>query len=407
MIAKKLKNYFLLITAFSTVGSLNQSFAQTNWDNKPKIIITQRPQTVPQGKRWLLLSGEKTKIQISDGTLTSGTLCNAMFFSNPRITFNINKGDYRNPETFGVIFKNLTKVPYTNDYTYTITPISIIDSKFSLNDLQYKSLEIAGSQELDFNAGETVYLVNCLESIELTEVDVKESYTMSSPKIPATYCYSSGEYSVKIAGRNATIFYTDINHLDRSHIYKGYIDDNKIYVRESSKYAKYVWEFTLSKNHQLSMFDNNKKAWITLKPCNEVSVNKNAVYRPKGSMIQLNNSDSSASSQSDKNDIYAAVEQSPEFPGGVNALQKFINANIKYSDEMQKANISGKVIVSFVVEVDGSLSNINIIKDLGLGTAEEAKRIFALSPKWKPGLINGKPVRVLWNLPVIFDTANE
>jgi hypothetical protein len=167
-------NYIKLIFSLILVVFSFQCLAQDNWDAKPKIIITQRPQTVPKGKRWVLLSDKKTTIQISDGTLNSGTLCNAMFLSNPQIIFNLNKGGYRNPETFGIIFKGLNKVPYTNDYTYNITPISIINKDFSLNDLQYKSPEEAGSREIDFNEGESVYVNNCLESIELTEINLLE-----------------------------------------------------------------------------------------------------------------------------------------------------------------------------------------------------------------------------------------
>lgn len=147
-------------------------------NTKQKIIITQTPQTIPIGKRWILVSGEKTTIQISDGSLTSGTFCNAMLLSNPHITFNINKGDYHSPETFGVIFKDLAKVPYTNDYTFNITPISIIDKNFSLSDLQYKSPENAGSREIDFDEGESVYVSNCLESIELIEIEGHNNKTI-------------------------------------------------------------------------------------------------------------------------------------------------------------------------------------------------------------------------------------
>ena len=86
-----------LILCIIPVAFSLQCFAQEDWSTKPKIIITQRPQTVPMGKRWVLLAGEKTTIEISDGTLNSGTFCNAMFLSNPHMIFNINKGDYSNP----------------------------------------------------------------------------------------------------------------------------------------------------------------------------------------------------------------------------------------------------------------------------------------------------------------------
>ena len=64
-------------------------------------------------------------------------------------------------------------------------------------------------------------------------------------------------------------------------------------------------------------------------------------------------------------------------------------------------DISGKIIVSFVVEIDGSLSDIHIIKDLGYGTGKQIVDILKKSPKWKPGIQNGKPVRVMYNLPIV------
>ncbi|KAF2334486.1 M56 family metallopeptidase [Flavobacterium daemonense] len=90
------------------------------------------------------------------------------------------------------------------------------------------------------------------------------------------------------------------------------------------------------------------------------------------------------------------VERQPEFPGGLTAFYKFIGANFK----TPATKIEGKVIVEFMIETDGSLSEFQVIKDLGFGVGDEAIRVLKLSPKWSPGIQSGQPVRVLYTLPI-------
>lgn len=391
MITKNFKTHLSLFLLLSATGYSNLVVAQDSWDNKPKIIITQRPKTVPQGKRWVLLSGKKTIIQISDGTLNSGTLCSAMFLSNPRIIFNLNKGDGRNPETFGIIFKNLLKVPYTNDYTYNITPISIIDKDFSLNDLQYKSPENAGRSEIDFDEGESVFVSNCLKSIELTEVDVKESPVASKTNKDITYCYENGAYSVKINGRNVTIYYTDLNHLDRSNTYKGYIEKNKVYIKAPNKSAKYAWEFTFE-NHKLSMFDNNKKQWVTLEFC-DAPVNANALY--KGNLNNTNypepTGNASPANQGTPNSS-TITESNPKVIVGL-IQRSFINQPTVSNVE----HLEGRVVVKLTVNRNGDVTSAHagekgttIIDSIILKKCEEAvKQVKITSSNDAPVSQNG------------------
>jgi protein TonB len=97
------------------------------------------------------------------------------------------------------------------------------------------------------------------------------------------------------------------------------------------------------------------------------------------------------------NTIYNAVEVKPDFPGGIAKFYAYVGKNFKTPEDEE---VSGKIIVSFVVEKDGSLTDIKIIRDLGFGTGKEAKRVLESSPRWKPGIQNGRPVRVLYNLPI-------
>ncbi|MGR3812273.1 energy transducer TonB [Jiulongibacter sp. NS-SX5] len=100
--------------------------------------------------------------------------------------------------------------------------------------------------------------------------------------------------------------------------------------------------------------------------------------------------------------IFTAVEQQPEFPGGTAEMYKFIGNNIKYPAAAQRANVSGRVFVKFVVEKDGSIGKIDVLKGIGFGCDEEAIRVIKAMPKWNPGRQNGKNVRVWFTMPVFY-----
>ena len=96
------------------------------------------------------------------------------------------------------------------------------------------------------------------------------------------------------------------------------------------------------------------------------------------------------------------VEQQPEFSGGMAALGQYLSKNLRYPAAAQRANVAGKVFVSFVVNTDGSIQDVQILKGLGFGTDEEAQRVVKGMPKWRPGKQSGRPVRVKYNLPINF-----
>lgn len=100
--------------------------------------------------------------------------------------------------------------------------------------------------------------------------------------------------------------------------------------------------------------------------------------------------------------IFVVVEQQPEFPGGMAAMNQFLGKNIRYPAAAQRANVSGRVFVSFVVNTNGSIQDVQVLKGLGFGTDEEAKRVVESMPKWRPGKQSGRPVRVKYNLPINF-----
>ncbi|MDQ6531965.1 energy transducer TonB [Flavobacterium sp. LHD-85] len=104
------------------------------------------------------------------------------------------------------------------------------------------------------------------------------------------------------------------------------------------------------------------------------------------------------------NTVYntAGIEVKPDFPGGIDKFYKFVGNNYKTPEE---EGLKGKVYVTFVVEKDGSLTDIKVLRDIGYGTGAEAIRVLKKCPKWTPGEQNGKKVRVLYSLPITIQSA--
>ena len=100
--------------------------------------------------------------------------------------------------------------------------------------------------------------------------------------------------------------------------------------------------------------------------------------------------------------VYDQVEQMPEFPGGMPAMIEYLQTNIKYPKDAIKQNVGGRVMVMFVVEADGSLSNVRVARKVFTSLDSEAVRVVKAMPKWKPGQEKGRPVRVNFTLPVVF-----
>lgn len=98
----------------------------------------------------------------------------------------------------------------------------------------------------------------------------------------------------------------------------------------------------------------------------------------------------------------AGIEQKPEFPGGMQKFYDFVGKNYQTPEE---EGLNGKVYVTFVVEKDGSLTDIKVQRDIGYGTGKEAIRVLNKCPKWIPGEQNGKKVRVLYSLPITIKSA--
>jgi len=106
-------------------------------------------------------------------------------------------------------------------------------------------------------------------------------------------------------------------------------------------------------------------------------------------------------------EVFTQVEQQPCFKGGDEALGQYLGKTIKYPQEARNKNIQGRVVLSFIVEKDGALSNIKVVRSLGYGTDEEAVKAMKASPKWTPGVQNGMKVRVQYAVPISFSLDSK
>lgn len=101
-------------------------------------------------------------------------------------------------------------------------------------------------------------------------------------------------------------------------------------------------------------------------------------------------------------EIFVVVENQPEFPGGNTAMMKFLSDNIKYPVIAQENGIQGRVICNFVVERDGSITDVQVVRGVDPSLDKEAVRVIQQMPRWKPGKQRGQAVRVRFTLPVVF-----
>ncbi len=105
--------------------------------------------------------------------------------------------------------------------------------------------------------------------------------------------------------------------------------------------------------------------------------------------------------------IFTVVEEQPQFPGGESARQQFMMDNLEYPQAARQAGIQGTVFVSFVIEQDGSVSNVEVLRGVGSGLDEEAVRVVKAMPRWIPGRQRGEDVRVQFNMPIRFRLSQD
>jgi protein TonB len=129
---------------------------------------------------------------------------------------------------------------------------------------------------------------------------------------------------------------------------------------------------------------------------------KGNVEAPPEEEIKIEEPKEQVIQQEAPKEIFTVVEEQPGYPGGDEARIKFLQENIKYPEEAKELGVQGKVFVTFVVEVDGSITDVRVLRGIGAGCDEEAVRVVKSMPRWVPGKQRGQPVRVQFNLPIKF-----
>jgi protein TonB len=102
-------------------------------------------------------------------------------------------------------------------------------------------------------------------------------------------------------------------------------------------------------------------------------------------------------------EVFVVVEEQAEFPGGLDSMYAYIVKNLKYPEAAKEKGIEGRVFVSFIIEKDGSISNVKLLRGIGGGCDEASVEMVKNMPKWKPAKQRGKPVRCQFTLPIKFE----
>lgn len=118
--------------------------------------------------------------------------------------------------------------------------------------------------------------------------------------------------------------------------------------------------------------------------------------------FEATNVDESAPLDANTDEVFKVVEVDPEFPGGVEALYKYLAENIKYPVMAKNNKVEGRVYITFVIEKDGTVSDAKVLRSVNEELDAEALRVIKAMPKWKPGMQQGVPVRVQYNIPITF-----
>lgn len=201
-----------------------------------------------------------------------------------------------------------------------------------------------------------------------------------------------------------------------------YVGSDAVFIENSSAYnnstsnesivnAKKVYQFPLNKHsNQIDLqFPKalqlvGEYSWNDVKNLSQIESIEDYTVQSRGyinySVEDKNLNDENSGEPEEE--IFTAVEQQAEFPGGSGAWQRFLAKTLKYPSLAQRANVGGRVFVSFVVNTDGSVSDVEVLKGVGFGCDEEAIRIIRSMPRWNPGKQSGRAVRSRFTQPITF-----
>ncbi|MBK5286600.1 MAG: hypothetical protein JJE25_14495, partial [Bacteroidia bacterium] len=231
-----------ILTLFLAVCSFN-IFSQN------LITISKYPQKVPEGKKWVLPTNEKILVEISSGSLISGTRCNADIMSNPRMLTGILEGEFGKPnEVYGIIFKELSKVEYANSVTYAIVPLGLVDGNFYLSELRTKQPEEVGKRELVFYPRQKLSVGECLQSIQVLEYTLNESEMAESNKKEKEEKLQEEKREKEKAEQNKRIMDNWEKEVRQQHVNDS-LENIKLntYPRVVTRYESYTLDYIVTK----------------------------------------------------------------------------------------------------------------------------------------------------------------
>ena len=273
------------------------------------------------------------------------------------------------------------------------TPLKVKRYKESA-DYKYQVSEI--QQEANCALGTTYYLIRSISSDENYDLDSR-SFTIQLPNALRGYdLYLKREDS----------------HFKTYDFTATPIDEDTAYKIETNPCNIYIFVRLTGETHIHGVSNQS-----ICEPTKVIIANNNSgeiyyEYEPQSKPLQTPpNKETETSENKSKTDntntterVHVISETMPEFPGGQYALFKFISKNLNYPKDAKKKGIQGKVMVQFIVEKDGTIGDIRIIRSVSPDLDKEAIRVFNLPtmPKWKPGTSDGVAVRVRYSVPIIF-----
>jgi len=145
---------------------------------------------------------------------------------------------------------------------------------------------------------------------------------------------------------------------------------------------------------------NKQKNTTKAEPVIKSGTTPEPVEEPKPTYTSITSG--KKTNETEDNTIYEVVDKTAVFPGGLNAMMRFIAKNIKYPMKATEKNIEGRVFISLIVEKNGKLDNIRVIRGIGGGCDEEAIRVIKKMPDWEPARLNNKKVRLKYTIPIVF-----
>ena len=270
-------------------------------------------------------------------------------------------------------------------YVVPIVALSLAATAKTVVD--YKVIESKTSTEMTLPDDEMLYVVdgNIVEKQDVKKLKTEEIQSIKIlKKEEATSKWGT-------QGANGVIEITT----DRTKVHEAVMksdDDNKLYVVDGN---------VVSKESAMELVTENIEAVSVLS-----GESATKLWGSKGEngviVITTKTKTEAEGTKGDDDKAFEHVEKMPVFPGGDMAMMEFLSKNIKYPVEAQKKELQGRVVVSFVVEKDGSLSDVKVAKSVDPQLDEEALRVVKSMPNWTPGMHNGKTVRVKYYVPITY-----